>query len=359
MTESSIDEAVSAEDIGKLPDVSIAESIARLPGVTAQRLNGRANVISIRGLAPDFTTATLNGREQVSTGDNRSVEFDQYPSKLLSGVVVYKTPDAGLMSQAIGGNIDMRTIRPRAHGKQTFSVGARFEENDLGALNAGSEDTGERFSFSYFDQFADETIGVAIGIADMSSPNQEERWEAWGYQTDHEPSNGAAVVGGVKPYVRSSELSRTGVMAVVEYEANDTFNTAFDLYYSDFEEEQVLRGIEIPFGWGGATLTNPIVEDGLVVAGTFTDVKAIVRNDYTRRDSEVFALDWNTTYSPTNHLKLEADISDSKAEREGFSLESYPTNGRGDNGGVKDTVDFVMNGKNGAYFIFYYGTRLH
>ncbi|MBE7218418.1 MAG: TonB-dependent receptor plug domain-containing protein, partial [Caulobacteraceae bacterium] len=69
-------ESISAEDIGKLPDNSIAESIARLPGITAQRLNGRDSVISIRGLAPDFTTTLLNGREQVSTGDNRSVEFD-------------------------------------------------------------------------------------------------------------------------------------------------------------------------------------------------------------------------------------------------------------------------------------------
>ena len=84
---SSIVEVVSAEDIGKLPDVSIAESIARMPGLAAQRVNGRAQVISIRGLAPDFTTTLLNGRQQASSGDNRAVEFDQYPSELLSGVL--------------------------------------------------------------------------------------------------------------------------------------------------------------------------------------------------------------------------------------------------------------------------------
>ena len=68
-------ESVTAEDIGKLPDSSIGESIARLPGVTSQRLNGRANVISIRGLGPDFSQTLLNGREQTSTGDARAVEF--------------------------------------------------------------------------------------------------------------------------------------------------------------------------------------------------------------------------------------------------------------------------------------------
>jgi iron complex outermembrane receptor protein len=77
----SIVEVISAEDIGKLPDQSIAESLSRLPGLATQRLDGRANVVSIRGLAPDFTTTLLNGREQVSANNNRGVELDQYPSE--------------------------------------------------------------------------------------------------------------------------------------------------------------------------------------------------------------------------------------------------------------------------------------
>ena len=61
-------EAISAEDIGKLPDTTIAESLARLPGVTTQRDRyGNATAISIRGLGPDFNGYLLNGREQTST----------------------------------------------------------------------------------------------------------------------------------------------------------------------------------------------------------------------------------------------------------------------------------------------------
>ncbi len=122
----SIVEAITAEDIGKLPDASIAESLARLPGLTAQRLNGRGQQISIRGLGPDFTTALLNGREQVTTGDNRGVEFDQYPSELLSGVTVYKTPDASLIGAGLAGTADLQTIRPlaawQAHAGMATSV---------------------------------------------------------------------------------------------------------------------------------------------------------------------------------------------------------------------------------------------
>ncbi len=103
-------ESVSAEDIGKLPDASIAESIARLPGLTSQRLSGRSNAITIRGFAPDFSTTLLNGREQTSTGDNRAVEYDQYPAEVVSAVNVYKTPMATLIGQGLSGTVDMRAV---------------------------------------------------------------------------------------------------------------------------------------------------------------------------------------------------------------------------------------------------------
>ena len=100
-------EAVSAEDIGKLPDVSIAESLARLPGLAGQRVGGRAQVIQIRGLSPDFAGTLLNGRAQVTTGDNRSVEYDQFPSELINAAIVFKTPDASLIGQGLSGTIDL------------------------------------------------------------------------------------------------------------------------------------------------------------------------------------------------------------------------------------------------------------
>jgi iron complex outermembrane recepter protein len=156
----SIVEAVSAEDIGKLPDSSIAESIARLPGLAAQPVNGRAKEISIRGLSGNFANTLLNGREQTSTNNNRSVEFDQYPSELLSAVVVYKTPDAALMGQGIAGTIDLQTVRPLSFANRTFSINVRGEKNGKGTPFPGD---GSRFNLAYIDQFADRTVGVALG----------------------------------------------------------------------------------------------------------------------------------------------------------------------------------------------------
>ena len=348
MSSSSIVEAISAEDIGKLPDVSIAESLARLPGVSAQRLDGRANVISIRGLGPDFTTATLNGREQASVNDNRGVEFDQYPSELLNRVVVYKTPDASVMAQAIGGTVDMQTISPLTHGEQTIAMSLRGEMNDLGSLNSGSSDTGYRGSISYIGQFADDTIGIALGYARMMSPNQEERWQAWGYP---ENDAGDSVLGGAKPFVRSSELERDGILAVFEYAPNEKFTSVVDIYYTKFTDDQRLRGIEIPAAWGtNGGVTSTTTEDGLVTQGTINGAEVVIRNDVNKRDAESLSIGWNNKFTINDNWSVEADIALSKAERTDIGMESYTGTGRGTGVGAVDDLGFNYNGNGGYNF---------
>ncbi|HEX3677488.1 MAG TPA: TonB-dependent receptor plug domain-containing protein, partial [Sphingomicrobium sp.] len=173
-------ESVSAEDIGKLPDNGIGESIARLPGVAAQRNNGRANIISIRGFGPDFSTTTLNGRQQTTTNDSRAVEFDQYPSEILAGVDVYKTAEADHTAGGLVGSIDLRTIRPLDYGKRVIALGVRGTYLDQKLL-PGSKDWGGRVFGTYVDQFAHDTIGLALSAAYTDEPYQTRDWNSWGY----------------------------------------------------------------------------------------------------------------------------------------------------------------------------------
>jgi iron complex outermembrane receptor protein len=317
---SSIVEAVSAEDIGKLPDVSIAESLGRLPGLATQRLDGRAQVLTIRGLGPDLSTALLNGREQVSTGDNRGVEFDQYPAELLSEAVVYKTPYAGLIGQGLAGTVDLRTVRPLERSERILSANARYEMNGTDALNPDMDDWGYRITGTYVDQFADDTFGLALGVAYQRTPTQSERFNSWGYPT---ADNGALVIGGAKPYAQSNELERLGVIGVLEYEPNDALSTAVDLYYSDFQEEQRLRGVELPLFWGGATLSEANVVDGYNESGVFDPVYGVVRNDLNERDAELFSAGWNLAYDLADQWRIQTDISYSNADRSDRNVESY------------------------------------
>ena len=138
----------------------------------------QAQVIAIRGMSPDFAATLLNGREQVSTGDNRGVEFDQYPAELLDSAVVYKTPDATVIGQGLSGTVDLHTIRPLAFGQRRFVANARGEYNSLGKQNPGASDTGYRISASYVDQFADDTVGIALGVAELNTPFQEQHYKA-------------------------------------------------------------------------------------------------------------------------------------------------------------------------------------
>ena len=144
-------DSVSAEDVGKLPDVSIADSLARLPGVTAQRLEGRDQRLSIRGLGPDFSTTLLNGREQVTVGDNRGVEYDQYPSEFFRNVNVYKSANATLIAAGISGTVDLRMLRPLDQPGRVFAINARGQMNGIDNLNPDSSRYGYRASSTYID----------------------------------------------------------------------------------------------------------------------------------------------------------------------------------------------------------------
>ncbi|HYD81575.1 MAG TPA: TonB-dependent receptor [Paucimonas sp.] len=317
----SIVEAISAEDIGKLPDTSIAESISRLPGLAAQRVAGRSQTISIRGMSGDFAGTLLNGREQVSTGDNRGVEFDQYPSELLSSVVIYKTPDASLVGQGLSGTVDMQTVRPLAFGKRTIAVNVRGEKNSMGKLNADSRDTGSRFSVSYIDQFADRTFGVALGYARLDSPSQANRWEAWGY-TAADSSGQTGVLGGFKAYVDSTKQVRDGLIGVLEWRPNKEFRSVLDMYYSKFDKEQKTRGFEVGLPWGGATMSNAVVENGMVVSANWTGIKPVLRNDLNKRTDDLSAIGWNNEWK-NGAWTFVGDLSYSHAKRNESILETY------------------------------------
>ena len=77
-------DVVTAADIGGLPDVSISDALTRLPGISAERINGEASAINIRGMSGGFVETTLNGREQGATSGSRVIQFDQYPSEMIN-----------------------------------------------------------------------------------------------------------------------------------------------------------------------------------------------------------------------------------------------------------------------------------
>lgn len=339
--QNSIVEAVSSEDLGKLPDLSITESLARLPGLAAQRVDGRAQVIAIRGMSPDFAATLLNGREQVSTGDNRGVEFDQYPAELLDSAVVYKTPDAELIGQGLSGTVDLHTVRPLSFDKPRATFNVRGEYNGLGKQNFDGSKTGYRASASYIGQFLDHTLGVAVGVARLDSPFQEQHYkawwwantDAWGAPVPGKPAD-AAMLEGAEAWRRSRDQVRDGLMGVLQFKPNDSFNSTLDMYYSKFRQHESTRGAmwdQSP-DWGSpctrcisldnASTTNL---DGypIVTGGTVNGVRPIVRNDNNSRDDDLYSIGWNNEFTINENWKATADVYASRAKRHQSTLETY------------------------------------
>jgi TonB-dependent receptor len=312
----SIVEAISAEDMGKLPDISIAESLARLPGLSAQRVNGQAQSISIRGTSGDLSTALLNGREQVSTSSDRTVEYDQYPSELINAVTVYKTPDASLVGQGLSGTVDLQTIKPLSLRERAISVNVRGEKNSLGKISAGSPDTGNRVSASYVDQFANRTLGVAVGYARADKPNVSNTFETWSWvdSTSAVPGSTVKVPKGIKSLATTGNQVRDGLMGVVEWHPNREFTSTIDAYHSRFKQNEIRRGMEIPLQDDGSTsFSNPTVVNGVMTAGTVNNVNPVVRNNRMTRDDKLSAIGWNNKFVSGDWTAV-VDLSHSKAD---------------------------------------------
>jgi iron complex outermembrane receptor protein len=339
-------DSVSAEDVGKLPDVSIADSLARIPGVTAQRLEGRDQRLSIRGLGPDFSTTLLNGREQVTVGDNRGVEYDQYPSEFFRNVNVYKSADASLIAAGISGTVDLRMLRPLEQSQRVFAINARGQMNGIDNLNPDSSRYGYRASATYVDKFADDTFGIAVGVSATQTPSQDERYNAWGYAGSGTAAD-PYVLGGAKPYVQSNELKRYGAVATLEWQPSDNFHSTFDALYSNFEETQRLRGIEFPLGFSDPVRSGITVNNGFATTTTFTNVFAVQRNDYNQRKADNLSLGWNNDFKLGETTHFNVDASWSRATRTDFLLETNTGTGFAKSGAA-DTVTVTQNG-NGTY----------
>lgn len=324
-------EAINAEDIGKLPDATVAETIARLPGLATQRSKstGRAQSISVRGLAPDFATGTLNGREQASNSDGRSVDFDQFPAELLSGIVIYKSGDAAQMNQGLAATVDLKTVRPLDFNKRVIGVNHRKTESGVGLPEGRGK--GNRSSLSYVDQFADRKIGVALGFTKFEDNGAAQlKFNGWGGAEEIAYQGGKVKVPGA--FTADTErtiTSRNGRMAVLQFKPSNTFETVFDYFASSGDFRSSKTGLEgcIYCSWGGFTyvpqgvLTNATVANGIASAGTISNYKGTVRNHVEASIDDLKSYGWNTKLKAgawTNTL----DVSRSQNVRENSRYET-------------------------------------
>jgi iron complex outermembrane recepter protein len=331
-------EVLAPEDIGKLPDVSIADALARLTGLTSQRVNGRFQDITIRGLGPDFNVGTLDGVEQATTDDNRAVEYDQYPSELIGGATVYKTGQADLVG-GIGGTVDLQTVSPLAIDHRVVAIDAFYNWTQFKQLTPGVKKDGESYSGSYVDQFANGTEGIYVGYAHSENPYEGEQFQAWGYPT----TGGNLVLGGMRIYAQSELLKRDSIVGVLESKPNDSIHSKLDVFYSYYNDNQLLRGMEVPMAeWSSAVLQPGYTADnGLITKYTLTNIQPVVRNMDTKYTAHLASVIWNVDLAENTAWPIHFQTGWSSAQKREEVLETY--SGLGFAGGATDADTFQVS----------------
>lgn len=321
-------EAISAEDIGKLPDTSIAESLARLPGVTTQRTRaGEASTISIRGLGPDFNGYLLNGREQTSTGDSRAVDLSVYPSELISGATVYKTGDAGLMAAGLAGTLDNKLIDPLAVGRRVITATIGQTKTGVGLPVEGNK--GNRFNVAYVDQFLDRTLGLAIGFVNSKSDSNSLSSGSWGNNASVTTTAGVTANydipfgGGLDLSNNFTKDERSGMAAILSYKPNKNFQTQLDVYTGKVKTALKKNGLK--GGTFGGAVTNATVSNGQVTGGTFNMDPGglIIYSENIFTDDKIDSLGWKTSLKFGTGWTASVDLNSNKAVRVEKDIEVY------------------------------------
>jgi len=161
------EDALVAEDIGKFPDLNLAEALQRIPGITVSRTEGgdqssavgEAGSINLRGLSSEFTAVSVNGTQAITPARERGFSFNILASELFSSAVVSKSLNAKDFEGGLAGVVRLNTYKPLAYDERIVNVGVKGVYNDLG------KSTDPSFSALYVDQLSDGKFGIALGIA--------------------------------------------------------------------------------------------------------------------------------------------------------------------------------------------------
>jgi len=323
-------ESISAEDIGKLPDTTIAESLARLPGVTTQRdRDGNATNVSIRGLGPDFNGYLLNGREQTSTGDSRAVDLSVYPAELIGGATIYKSGDAALMTAGLAGTIDNRLVDPLAYSKMIVAANYDKTRNSVG-IPGTPEGKGKRYSLSYIDQFFDRKLGLAIGFVHSDTNSNSLANGSWGNNATVSDPSGAALGtfnvpfgGGLGFENDHKKDKRDGWAAVVKLKPTDVFTSELDYYHAKINTS--LKKAAVKGGTFNGAITDATVSGTAVESGTFqlTPGSLIAYSENIFDNDTIESYGWNNALKINDAWSVSLDLSHNSAKRVERDIEAY------------------------------------
>lgn len=314
----SVVDSITATDIGKLPDVTIADSLQRVTGVQISRSGGEGAQVNVRGV-PQVAT-TLNGEQMLSAGSVTTVQpnFADIPSTMVSGIDVIKSAQAKNVVSGLAGTIDLQTVRPiyldegyTLVGKAEAVQGSMGEETDkkFSAFAAYNLDSNTAFSLnlSYDDvNLADYLIGSSgedwgfnaqessnFVQADVDANNNGRLDDIYYAFQGHQASN------------RYIERERTGVNFTAQHQLTEAIQITGDVFYTKLDEHQYQAGFIASQAWQGETGWFTPDEDGFTAHENIVNGSDI-GGSYNSFNSGVIQARRTMAHSETHAIEKEA-----------------------------------------------------
>lgn len=323
---------IVAEDIADFPDLNLAESLQRVPGVAIARDAGEGRQISVRGLGPQFTRVRINGVEAMSAngstdasgGTNRARNFDfnTFASELFTNLTVRKTASADTEEGSLGATVDLHTGRPFDYDGLTIAGSLQGGYNDL------SSEMNPRAAFLMSNTFADGKFGALFSVAYTDRKLADEgastvRWQAGGGFGPLDPTyTGTPTLAQINAAFRpriprydkyEHEQTRLGVTGALQYAPSDATSFALDLLYAKFDAERDEMFLETPvFSTTGASaigdvnVVDAVIDDtNTLVYGVFNDVdiRSEARHDELTTEFTQVSLEGKHTFSDALSIK--------------------------------------------------------
>lgn len=253
-------EALSADDVGKLPDANAADAVQRLPGVSITIDQGEGRYVVVRGVDSNLNNVTVNGQIFPGPeGGSRRVALDTFPSDIISRVEIVKALTPDMDPNAIGGSINLVTASAfdRPNGFQYGSATVGYNEKSGKSPYGGSLSFGRLFG-------ENEQFGLVLSGSRSYRDYESDTIEGGGYR----PINGEILP--VEQVFRdySVERIRTGLVANLEWRPNDEWRLFANNTYTRYADDEERDTLTVEYALG--TLTNRTPTSGQYSGGRGT-----------------------------------------------------------------------------------------
>ncbi|RHW18932.1 TonB-dependent receptor [Sphingomonas gilva] len=346
-------DSITAQDIGRLPDVNVAEALQRVSGVQITRNRGEGNAIAVRGLTQVRTE--LNGRDIFQASGGRGLSWEEVGSELLAGVDVYKNPAANMIEGGLSGTVNMRTRQPfDAAGELIAATGGVTYYDLIGK-------SGQQLSGLYSNRW--ETgigeIGLLANIGWQTTSFREDKVvvepfyqhgpAAPGVQTPvpgHESETVLLPHGGGFSVAYGDRERLSGAVALQWRPTPDV-----EIYAQYFRADYTFNEAGVSFFAYGSDVgpspdrTFTVDDDGIVRTGYLDNPGADSVNFGTLRDTSTAEYSGGVRWDLTDNVKLVVDYQhiDSDVEQTTMNLTASPLNPRTSVAGFGQDYDFFFD----------------